>query len=69
MAMHSSTALKPPCQDNPAAEGDNLTQAVITQEKPQQDKQLSVSHIKENWNFYKKHSYALPYQGRRLLET
>lgn len=48
MATHSSTAQKPPCQDNPAAEGDNLTLAVITQEKPQQDKQLSVSHIKEN---------------------
>lgn len=48
MAMHSSTAHKPPCQDNPAAEGDNLTHAVITQEKPQQHKQLSVSHIEEN---------------------
>lgn len=25
MAMHSSTAQKSSCQDNPAAEGDNLT--------------------------------------------
>lgn len=54
MAMHSSTAPKPPCQDNPAAEGDNLTNAVITQEKPQQHKQFSVSHIKENQNSHKK---------------
>lgn len=48
MAMHSSTAHKPPCQENPAAEGDNLTHAVITQEKLQQHKQFSVSHIEEN---------------------
>lgn len=48
MAMHSSTAHKPPCQDNPAAEGDNLTYTVITQEEPRQHTQLSVSHIKEN---------------------
>lgn len=54
MAMHSSTAHKPPCQDNPAAEGDNLTHAVITQKKPQQHKQLSVPHIKEKLNSHKK---------------
>lgn len=54
MAMHSSTAHKPPCQDNPAAEGDNLTYTVITQEEPWQHTQLSVSHIKENWNAHKK---------------